>query len=461
MKGSKFNIPKGTELPKTRKHLHADALFGQIRTAFAQIKDHRPGNIEISFADALMSGFAVFSLKDPSLLAFDQRRQEGDPNLKRVYGIGRVPCDSQLREILDEVDPAQLRTAFKRVFSQLQRGKALEQMQFLDGHYLLSGDGTGYYYSKKVGNDSCLTKKSGAYSETTYHQQFYGVSLVHPDFREVIPFCPEPIIKQDGTSKNDCERNAARRFLESFRKEHPHLPVVMVEDALHSNAPHIRDLQARGVRYILGVKENDHQYLFEKVLEEEQAGRCTNLTIDDPVAAKKRHHFFFVNGVGLNKSNQDVVVNFLEYWEATLDDEGNEIPAKEKHFAWVTDLEIKEENAFEIMRGGRARWKVENETFNTLKNQGYHLEHNFGLGKKHLSVVFMTLTFLAFLVDQTQQLSCGLFRAAWEKVGSKRALWEKMRAIFEMTDLDTMETLLKMLYFGFKKPDAATLLNTS
>jgi hypothetical protein len=435
------------------------------------VEDPRAENVQIPISDALMSGFAMFSLKDPSLLAFEQRRKDKDPNLKRVYGIERVPCDTQMREILDKVDPVQLAPAFNRVFSQLQRGKRLEQMRFLEQYYLISGDGTGYYYSMKVGNEGCLRKKQGDNPEKAYHQQFYGASLVHPDFREVIPFRPEPIIKQDGTSKNDCERSAARRFMEGFRKDHPHLKAVIVEDALHSNAPHIRDLQTHNLHFILGAKESDHHYLFQKVFEEEEAGRSTNIIVDDPVDPKKRHNFFFVNGVPLNKSNPDVVVNFLEYWEISLDDQGNEISLlddqgneigkKQTHFGWVTDLVITVDNVYEIMRGGRARWKIENETFNTLKNQGYHLDHNFGLGQKHLSLVFMTLTMLAFMVDQTQQLCCGLFRAAWKKAGSKRAFWENMRSIFKMTDIDSMETLLKLLAFGFKKPEGATLLNTS
>jgi hypothetical protein len=458
MKKSKFIIPQGTDHPRTRKHLNADALFSQIRHQFGKINDPRSGNVEISLTDALMSGFAMFSLKDPSLLAFDQRRKQGDPNLSRIYGIERAPCDTQMREILDEVDPGQLRASFKRAFSQLQRGKALEQLTFLNGCYLLSGDGTGYYYSMKVTNEACLEKKSGSNSETAYYQQFYGASLVHPDYREVIPFCPEPIVKQDGQSKNDCERSASKRFMAGLRKDHPHLPVIMVEDALHSNAPHIRDLQAHRLHFILGAKESDHHYLFHEAFLAEQAGRSTNITIVDPQNPKKKHNFFFVNGLPLNKSNQDVMVNLLEYWEISLDDEGNEIRKKQKHFSWVTDLEITAENVYDIMRAGRARWKIENETFNTLKNQGYHLEHNYGLGKKYLSLVFMTLTMLAFMVDQIQQLCCGLFRAAWQKAGNKRALWEGMRAVFQWFELESMEMLLQILRKGGK---AAFLENTS
>jgi hypothetical protein len=119
--------------PKGRKHLSADALFRLVRSGFNTIADHRSTDAEIAFPDALMAACALFSLKSPSLLAFDKQRVEG--NLGRIYGIEHVPCDTQMRERLDPVSPASLRPLFTRVFGQLQRGKALAPMAFLDGHY--------------------------------------------------------------------------------------------------------------------------------------------------------------------------------------------------------------------------------------------------------------------------------------------------------------------------------------
>ena len=120
--------------PKTRKHLSADALLSMLRSSFAAIADHRPGTPDISLTDALMSAFALFSLKSPSLLAFDRERTAG--NLQRVYGIERVPCDTAMREILDPVEPESLRPLFTHVFRALQRGTALEELGFVAGHSL-------------------------------------------------------------------------------------------------------------------------------------------------------------------------------------------------------------------------------------------------------------------------------------------------------------------------------------
>src|SRR5713101_4206182 len=211
-----MEFPMSIVAPKERKHLSADALFHLVRNGFANIPDSRGEDVDISLTDALMSAFAMFSLKAPSLLAFDKERAEG--NLHTIYGIARVPCDTHMREILDPVSPKWLRPVFRSVFRQLQRGKALEAMTFLDGHYLLALDGTEYFSSKTIHCASCLHRvhRNGS---ITYAHQMLGAAIIHPDMREVIPLMPEPIVKHDGTAKNDCERNAAKRFLVKLRQD--------------------------------------------------------------------------------------------------------------------------------------------------------------------------------------------------------------------------------------------------
>ena len=258
--------------------------------------------------------------------------------------------------------------------------------------------------------------------------------------------------EQDGTDKNDCERNAAKRFIAKLRKDHPHLKFIVTEDSLSSNAPHIETLHAHGLHYILGVKDGDHAYLFEQVQAAEQAGRVTSYERHDR-AARVVHRFRFVNDMPLNASNPNVQVNFIEYWEVG--------EHKVQHFSWVTDLRVSPRNVYHLMRGGRARWKIENETFNTLKNQGYHFEHNYGHGTQNLSVVFASVMMLAFLVDQTQQLCCALFQAVWAKLGSKRLLWERMRALFYDYALESMRQLLEALFYGVEKPRPSYALNSS
>ena len=430
---------------EVRKDLSADALFRALRTHFGSLAEQRSGEIEIPLGDALMSAFAMFSLKDPSLLAFDHRRDNPTDNFRTIYGINRVPCDSQMRAILDPVDPAGLRAPFREVFRRLQRGKVLQDFLYLGGHYLLSLDGTTSFSSSKIHCPSCLVKhqRNGG---VTYSHQLLGATLVHPDLKEVIALAPEPIIRQDGQTKNDCERNATRRWLERFRREHPHLPVIVVEDGLSANAPHLRDLRAARAHYIIVVKPGDHAFLFARLQAAEEAGGMQVRTWNDPETGVL-HHFRSCDGVPLNESHPDELVNVLQYWEIHP---GGEV----QHFSGITDFVLGTENVWDIMRGGRARWKIENETFNTLKNQGYHLEHNYGHGERNLSVVLALLMILAFLVDQVQQLCCPVFRAAWDKMKTKCHLWEELRHHFRLLLLDSMAELLMALVRGIapRKP---------
>ena len=441
-----------------RKHLNADSLIKRLRDCFEGIPDHRAKNVKFSLPDVLMSGYAMFSLKCSSLLKFDNKRQDADEmkNIKAVYDVEDVPCDSQLRDILDEVNPEKLRPAFTKIFAQLQRGKVLEQMTYFDDYHLLNLDGIEVYKSENIFSENCLRRKRRN-GVVEYYQQFLGAVIVHPERKEVVPLCPEMIIKQDGNDKNDCERNAAKRFLKKFRNEHPHLKTIVVEDALAANAPHIKKLQKYNCRYIIGVKPTGNKFLFDQVemAIEENSNDVVEFEIKELVTlnpkGKKRkkpktvtHKFRFMNDIPLNESNQDVKVNFLEYWEI---DEQNK---KTKHFSWITDINVTEENAYKLMRSGRARWKIENETFNTLTNQGYNLKHNYGLGKKNLSTNFILLMMLAFLVDQIQQLCCPLFQAALKKAGGKKYLWSDIIALFKGFEIDSFKTILEAIAYGIK-----------
>src|SRR4051794_2861798 len=428
---------------EVRKDLAADSLFRVLRSHFGSLPDPRSAEVEIPLDDALMSAFAMFALKDPSLLAFDHRRRDPTDNFRTISGIHRIPCDSQMRAVLDPVDPAGLRAPFREIFRRLQRGQALNRFVSLDGHYLVSLDGTPYFASATIHCPSCLVKQHRN-GHITYSHQLLGATFVHPDLKEVIPLAPEPIIQQDGQNKNDCERNATRRWLRSFRQEHPHLPVIIVEDALSSNAPHLRDLREAHAHYIIGVKPGDHTFLFDQLQTRDEAGQMQVLTVVNPTT-RVLHHFRFCEGALLNESNPDELVNVLLYWEISP---GQKAKAKVQHFSWITDLALTADTVWDVMRGGRARWKIENETFNTLKNQGYHLEHNYGHGEQNLSVVLALLMMLAFLVDQVQQLCCPLFQAAWSKMRTKCHLWDEIRSHFRTLRFDSMADLLTALVRG-------------
>lgn len=318
-----------------RKTLSAPGLLREVRRCFQAIGDDKAGR-GLTLTDCLMSG------------------------------LGR---------------------SFRRVFHLLQRGKGLEEFLWWGGHYLLSVDGTGYFYSDNVYCEQCCEKHHRD-GRASYYHQLLGAVLVHPARRVVLLLAPEPIVRADGTSKNYCERTAAKRLLADVRRDHPHLKLIVVQDSLAANGPHIELLQSLKLRFILGVKPGGHTFLFDWV-GTTPGVQTAEITGQDGTV----HRFRYLNGAPLNDTHFELEVNFLDYEEQRRN-------GTRQHFTWVTDIPLHEANLLQVMRGAGGRWKIENETFNTLKNQGYHLEHNFGHGYQHLSMVYASVMKLAFLVDQ-------------------------------------------------------------
>jgi hypothetical protein len=237
-----------------------------------------------------------------------------------------------------------------------------------------------------------------------------------------------------------------RRFVEHLRREHPHLKVIFTTDALSAKAPYIRSMKSIGKsHFIVGVNPEGNPSLFEWL----KGVKLETRTIKNK---KEWVELSFYNGVPLNDANHDLEVNFIDCF---IKDKNGEITG---HFSWITDILVTKENVYELSRGGRARWKIENETFNTLKNQGYHFEHNFGHGYKYLSHIFGLLMFLAFFIDQVQQHCCGLFQAAQEKMISKTRLWQRLRSLFTEFYIDSWADMFRWIV---EEHGARMVFNTS
>ena len=406
----------------TRPSFTTDALLSLIRQRFdAYLASSIPGDgrrPQLSTTDCLMSALAMFGLKYPSLLQFDKEARAEQTilrhNLAKLYGVQNVPCDTRMRERLDGLDVAIVRAAMKALIAQLQRGKVLEQWKVLQGATLISLDGTGFFSSSQVHCDHCC-EKHHRHGTTTYHHQMVVGSIVCPSVRQVLPIGFEPIIKEDGAKKNDCERNAVKRWLTHFRQDHPQLPTIIVADGLSANDPFIEALEKHRCQYILVCKRDDHKFLWDWFDAAQSPERQEITSTENKIQKRYR----YMKNVPLNgKSPRCVTVIHYE----------------EKHpsgkiltWGWVTDVHVTPTTVRAIVNSGRVRWKIENETFNTLKNQGYHFEHNYGHGYKTLSNVLAGLMLLAFLVDQCLEAVHVGFKKAMVHMGQRCRFWEKQR----------------------------------
>jgi hypothetical protein len=421
---------------KGLKQLQFDSLTKWLKGKFKRFKDKRGKNSSIDLSDSLLSGFAMYSLKDPSLLFFNNKRSARRANLKKVYKIDQAPSDSGMRTILDEVSPLNFKGVFRGLVGRLRKAGIWEAYQYYRGHIICSIDGVHHYSSAQISCPHCLNyeKSNGG---VDYRHYLLSGAIVHPDKKQVMPVIHEPIIKQDGRDKNDCERNASKRLLPELRKQFKAEKIIVVEDALGANGPHIRALQQEDFRFVIGVKPAGNKYLFDLVQRLEKLGKVHHYEVEKEGLL---HQFSYVNKLPINSDNRDIQVSFLNYRQ--IDPKGKK-PGR--WFSWITDFELSKNNVYQIMRIGRSRWKIENETFNTLKNQGYHFEHSFGHGNNHLCTVLVLLMMLAFWVDQIQQGWNDFFRAAWTKTQTKVALWEEVRSKFNEFEVGSMEMIYLLI----------------
>jgi hypothetical protein len=319
------------------------------------------------------------------------------------------------------------------LFEHLQRGKQLLPYKLDSGHYLIALDGSQYFSSERINCPSCLTYK-GAKTKLRYSHQILQAVMLAPNMRQVIPLAPESIIKADGNDKNDCERSAGKRLIAKIRATHPKLKIMVTGDGLYSNQPFIDSLKANAMSFVLVAKPTDHKILFQWVEELETLNGVEHMELCDQKG--RRHHYRWVNRILLNGTRNADLVNFFEYW-LIVDQKAT------YHNSWVTDQTLSKQNIVELVKAGRARWKIENETFNTLKNQGYHLEHNFGHGKQYLSNNFFVLNLLAFFIHQILELCDAGYQHCRSRFSSRKEYWNNLRAAIKLMLFHDFEHLLR------------------
>ena len=410
---------------RTTLHLRFPGIRNVLLKHFSRITDHRDQEkIGHELKDVCMGALAMFCFQDPSLLQFMQRVKAPTmaANLKNIWAIDSVPSDTQMRTVMDEIDPQEFEGLFTTFFRLLQRGKHLEQYRVLGAYYLCAIDGSEYFSSDHIGCPSCLRrkvkKKQGDVLQ--FSHQIVQAALVHPKLSPVVPLPPEAVRNTDGSEKQDCETNAAKRLLEKIKKAHPKLPLIIVGDGLYAKQPMIESTTSSGMHYVFTCKPDDHKILMEWV---DGLRLLHEVMHMEHVDRKGRAHVYeWACEVPLNGNKDAPSINFFEYWLK----EGQRVGY---HSSWVTDLPLDDECIEEMVRIARSRWAIENEVFNTVKNHGYHIEHNYGHGVRNLSFNFFLLNMLAFFLHQIFELTDRTYQWLRKHLGSKKNLWDHLRIL--------------------------------
>jgi len=392
----------------------------RVLAFFPDVRQWRPDNIAI--ADAGLAAFSLFFMQSESFLSHQRRMEHGrnGSNCKTLFGIEKIPSDNHIRDLLDPAPPELLDACFEDAWQQMRQHGGMKDFERLDGRVLIALDGSEYFTSEKRGCPRCLTRKRSNGKTENYHT-LLAATLVAPGHNRVLPLMPEFITPQDGAEKQDCERNGAKRWLQRHGGAMRELRPIYLGDALFSSQPMCAEVLAQGGDFLFVCKEDSHKTLYEFVRGAEPERHTVS---ERRMGGRSRtYRYGWVENVPLRDGKDALNAHWLSVEAADL---AGKVTYRG---AFVTSLTITPENVVEIAACARARWKIENESFNVLKNHGYHLEHNFGHGKQHLAQQFVLLNLLAFAFHTVCDSVEKLWQQARAILGTRRDFFTDMHTI--------------------------------
>jgi len=423
-----------------------DHLVGELRRTLAGLYDKRTrNNTQYSMETIGLSAFSVFFTQCPSFLAYQKamEKSKGQSNAQTLFQIEETPTDNHIRDMLDPVEPQALFPVYDRIYEAFEEQGILDTFRSVHDTRLIALDGTWYYSSDKVHCENCshIEHKSG---QITYYHSAITPVIVGPGKPYAIPLRPEFIIPQDGNTKQDCEINAGKRWLDNNGAFYNTGNETLLGDDLYAHQPFCRRALRNNYHFIFTCKPASHTYLYKWVELLEPGKDLHTLKMRAKNKNKWEHHTYrYANAVPLVEGEGALKVNWCE---VTITSKGKQL----YHNAFISDFKITDDNVAGIVAAGRARWKIENENNNTLKTKGYHLEHNFGHGKKHLSSLLATLNILAFLFHSFLTFCDDDYRLIRATLPTRETFFHDIRALMRYTCFASWDAMMDFMMRGLE-----------
>ncbi len=400
---------------------HLEKYVGFLRIHAEEAPDKRKGrNTQYSMSDICLAAFSVFFMQSPSFLAHQRTLEglHGRSNLQTLFNNIQIPTDNHIRKMLDGVPTDHFDPAFFHIVSDLQSSDMLKEFKVLDDNVLIALDGSEYFNSYKIKCPNCSTRKHRN-GETEYFHSFLGAVLVGPGQSVALPLPPEFVPPQDGAEKQDCEQRAAARWLDKHMPLVKPLRPVFLGDALYAHQPFCEKVSSKEASFIFTCKPSSHKTIEEYI----KGVELESLTVTKPLAGKGKriYHYQWLENVPIRDEPPALKVNWISL--NITDPSGK---TKASTYSFVTNIKPSKENIEELLSCARTRWKIENETFNVLKNKGYNLEHNFGHGRETLAALLVVFNLLAFAVHGACRLAEHLWRLALKRFSAKNQLFSHL-----------------------------------
>jgi hypothetical protein len=429
--------------------LTAGVLIKQIRDTFDHLLDVRKGGNHQSYAvaDAALSAFAVFFTQSPSFLDDQVRMQKerGRNNAASLFGVHKIPCDQQTRNLLDPVPPEELAPLLTNIVDGLYRLGALETHRTLAGGFTVALDGTEYFASNAISCPNCSTRTL-ANGQTRHFHVAVTPALVAPGQAAVFPLPPAFVAPQDGHTKQDCELAASARWLPQWA---PRLaawgPITFLGDDLYCHQPFCEQVLAQHSHFLFVCLPQSHATLYEWLADFERQGPLPTLVATRWTGTQRLTDTSrYFQHLPLRDSADAL---YVDWCELTTTDAAGRVLYRN---SWATSHTVTADTVVAIVAAGRSRWKIENENNNTLKTKGYRFAHNYGHGKQHLSAVLATLIVLAYLVHTVLDCLDQRYRAVRAQLPSRQTFFEHLRALAQYLPFDSWDDLFDFMLEGLR-----------
>lgn len=405
--------------------------------------------------DTILAAFSVFFMQNPSFLEYQRQLHSrcGRDNAQTLFGLDSLPTPAQIRNILDGVPAAYFDSVFHQIYPALQTQGYLKSYQVLDDNLLVALDGTDYYHSEKISCDYCSTRQHKNGKISYYHRAILPI-ITAPGQATVLSLPPEFITPQDGSEKQDCEQNAAKRWLKKQHSWFESQAVTVLGDDLYSRQPMCQTCLDQGYNFILVCLVASHPSLYDWLSYLETNGEMQTLSQRRwKGGGYEIWSYRYLNRVPLRAEQPALEVNWCEV-RIEREQDGQLLYQN----SWITNHELTAERVIEVVAAGRSRWKTENENHNILKQRGYHLEHNFGHGHRHLAATLISLNVLAFLFHTVLQLVDQHYQEVRQQRGIRQGFFQDLVSLTKYLVFESWTHLLKFM-LGEASPTLKT--NTS
>lgn len=426
-----------------------DVLKGILHRRIAPLPDHRHKgpNTRYAIQDAAVGAFGIFFTQSPSFLEYQRRLQQtkGHKTVQTLLGVEQIPCDNQIRTLLDPIAPHYLNAVFVEVFEGLEQHRMLAHFRVLGDQLLVALDGTHYFSSKVVHCPNCLTRQL-TNGQTLYYHAAITPVIVCPGQAQVIALPPEYIMPQDGHAQQDCERTAGKRWLRAHAAQVAPHGVTFLGDDLYRNQPLCALVLQHCCNFIFTCKAASHPKFYE---------RLAFWQANDALAECEGHHWNgrftevtlvrYRNDVLLRSGDHALSVNWFDLTVVNAKT-GEQL----YHNTCITNHPLTADNAMDVAQASRGRWKIENENNNVLKTKGYHLEHNFGHGQQYLSAFLLSLNLLAFLFHTVLEWNDDKYALLRQVLARRQTFFQDIQALMRYMVFDHWDHLMDFMIRGLE-----------